>query len=535
MSKISEKKIIFFIILIAFFIRLIFALAPIDWLLERGILPDDAFYYFKIAENIAAGHGISFDGFSPTNGFHPLWMAIISPIFLFIHQKIMAVHFILIISAIISSLAVWILYKIFLELNISLRIRLFMSGLFAFLPTFYISAGAGMMNGLETPVNVLFIFIFILNYLKVLKGGLFIPLGIVSGFLFLARTDNAILLLIAWLFLIIKFIYNKSWLNLKKLVFAAIAACAVVSPWLIWSYLNFGEIIQVSGKAIPFVAHQRLASEGWNFFDYFTRYLNNIADSFIYLFGILIKSKYEIGFVIIAAIAAIILSSTIYYLFKKDDPRKEYNKIFKERVSVLSPFAAVFFIFIMVQTIRVVFFRSWYHFSVLPISFLFAAVVIDYFFGVFNKRFKNLLLVGGGIYAGIILFTIIRLIFFPLSGGELGKYYMIKKLNEILPANSVVGSWNAGIYGYFFEKGKVVNLDGVVNNEVYPYIKVQDIREYAKKVGINYLVDESAFLKDKYWDKNKPLDNIEIIIELNDLKEGIIIAGRLKENNINNK
>ncbi len=42
---------------------------------------DDAFYYFKVAQNISEGKGITFDGLSPTNGFHPLWMLICIPIF----------------------------------------------------------------------------------------------------------------------------------------------------------------------------------------------------------------------------------------------------------------------------------------------------------------------------------------------------------------------------------------------------------------------------------------------------------------------
>ncbi len=37
---------------------------------------DDAFYYFGIARNIAAGHGSTFDRLNDTNGYHPLWMAI---------------------------------------------------------------------------------------------------------------------------------------------------------------------------------------------------------------------------------------------------------------------------------------------------------------------------------------------------------------------------------------------------------------------------------------------------------------------------
>src|SRR5215475_3514123 len=42
---------------------------------------DDAYYYFKVAQNISEGHGSTFDGIHPTNGYHPLWMLICIPIF----------------------------------------------------------------------------------------------------------------------------------------------------------------------------------------------------------------------------------------------------------------------------------------------------------------------------------------------------------------------------------------------------------------------------------------------------------------------
>ena len=46
-----------------------------------SLLSDDAFYYFKIAENIAAGRGSTFDGILLTNGYHPLWMLVMVSIF----------------------------------------------------------------------------------------------------------------------------------------------------------------------------------------------------------------------------------------------------------------------------------------------------------------------------------------------------------------------------------------------------------------------------------------------------------------------
>lgn len=42
---------------------------------------DDAYYYFKVAQNISEGLGSTFDGINLTNGYHPLWMLICIPIF----------------------------------------------------------------------------------------------------------------------------------------------------------------------------------------------------------------------------------------------------------------------------------------------------------------------------------------------------------------------------------------------------------------------------------------------------------------------
>ena len=48
---------------------------------NRWFIRDDAYYYFKVAQNISEGHGSTFDGIHPTNGYHPLWMLICIPIF----------------------------------------------------------------------------------------------------------------------------------------------------------------------------------------------------------------------------------------------------------------------------------------------------------------------------------------------------------------------------------------------------------------------------------------------------------------------
>ena len=48
---------------------------------NRWFTRDDAYYYFKVAQNISEGHGSTFDGINPSNGYHPLWMLVCIPIF----------------------------------------------------------------------------------------------------------------------------------------------------------------------------------------------------------------------------------------------------------------------------------------------------------------------------------------------------------------------------------------------------------------------------------------------------------------------
>lgn len=52
-----------------------------------GLFDDDAFYYFGIATHIAGGSGSTFNGVDPTNGYHPLWLAVLVPIFALAHGR----------------------------------------------------------------------------------------------------------------------------------------------------------------------------------------------------------------------------------------------------------------------------------------------------------------------------------------------------------------------------------------------------------------------------------------------------------------
>ena len=76
----TENMIISALIFLGLAVRLYYAWQPLPILIEQG-MSDDAFYYLHIARNVAMGKGVSFDGLTPTNGFHPLYLGMFIPLF----------------------------------------------------------------------------------------------------------------------------------------------------------------------------------------------------------------------------------------------------------------------------------------------------------------------------------------------------------------------------------------------------------------------------------------------------------------------
>ncbi len=74
---------------------------------------DDAYYYFKVAQNISEGRGSTFDGINPTNGYHPLWMIVCIPIFALARfDLILPLRILVIVSGAISAWTGVLLFRL---------------------------------------------------------------------------------------------------------------------------------------------------------------------------------------------------------------------------------------------------------------------------------------------------------------------------------------------------------------------------------------------------------------------------------------
>ncbi len=79
----------------------------------RWFTRDDAYYYFKVAQNISEGHGSTFDGINRTNGYHPLWMLVCIPIFALARfDLILPLRILLIVMSLLSVSTAILLYRL---------------------------------------------------------------------------------------------------------------------------------------------------------------------------------------------------------------------------------------------------------------------------------------------------------------------------------------------------------------------------------------------------------------------------------------
>jgi hypothetical protein len=58
-----------------------------------------------------------------------------------------------------------------------------------------------------------------------------------------------------------------------------------------------------------------------------------------------------------------------------------------------------------------------------------------------------------------------------------------------------IGGWNVGIVG-FFTDGRVINLDGLMNDQIYPYALNRTVEQYIDRARIKYIVDFPLQIED---------------------------------------
>jgi hypothetical protein len=119
---------------------------------------DDAYYYFKVAQNITEGLGSTFDGINLTNGYHPLWMLVCIPIFAFARfDTILPLRILLMVMAVLNAATAVLIYRL-VKNNLSHAVAMASASFWAFNGYIHLTV---YEPGLETPLAAFAIVLFI--------------------------------------------------------------------------------------------------------------------------------------------------------------------------------------------------------------------------------------------------------------------------------------------------------------------------------------------------------------------------------------
>jgi hypothetical protein len=217
---------------------------------------DDSSYYLTMARNLADGHGLTFDGIHRTNGLHPLWLLMLVPLFLLHGTPETMIRLVALLQTILLGLAYLVFWctqsKLFSPRIAALTGILFVG--FVFPPC---------TNGMESALLILLIAVLYRYGLHVAQTQLdwrrAALLGIILGFIFLARLDTIFiaLCLLGW-FARHRLAIEPHSRAPAPLLICALAAAAVVGPWLAFNFVEFGSVMPISGALKSSFPHSSL-------------------------------------------------------------------------------------------------------------------------------------------------------------------------------------------------------------------------------------------------------------------------------------
>lgn len=170
----------------------LYTLGITSWLLLAGVrvTKEGGLYYFEIAQNLAAGAGSTFDGVHVTNGYHPLWVLCLVPVFWMRSEPESALRLGILLQGILMAGGTSILYATF-RLGAG-RLASSLAAL-VWVALTYREA----LSGLEFGLHALLVLSGAFVYRRLVGEPPRLPahlgLGVLLGLGFLARLDNVVL------------------------------------------------------------------------------------------------------------------------------------------------------------------------------------------------------------------------------------------------------------------------------------------------------------------------------------------------------
>lgn len=197
------------IVIIVLAASLYVAFAPANNLMN-WYSTDDAFYYFKTAQNISEGHGITFDRIGRSSGYHPLWMLVCIPVFALARFDLMLPLRVLVLVAGFFNAGTGILLYRMGRKAVSESAGIVISLLWLLTPSIQ---GVTSRLGMESTISAFFI-VFLFNRAAAFQVvdesnwkeriRQLLPIGLIAALTILSRLDNIFLVGMAGIWIVFK-------------------------------------------------------------------------------------------------------------------------------------------------------------------------------------------------------------------------------------------------------------------------------------------------------------------------------------------
>jgi MFS family permease len=423
---------------------------------------DDGYYYLKIAKNIAAGYGSTFDGISQTNGYQPLWMAILLPfVFLFhpatITSGLLLLFAVAIIAYAVLGILIWrLLARWFGEWPAHIGV----------LVLAYSRITSMFIGGVEAPLLGILLVLFIGQFSRFVEDGQVTQrdwwlLGLLGALVTLTRLDHVIVVAI---FLLAAFSFSmRSRNNLRSLIGNTLRLGAfpviLVGGYLLFNEWQYGHFLPISGaiKTSEFLSRSFGSGLRWAMDDKSTLLLLAISP-------------------------LVLLAALSWFVF------------LRRRISSLSTILIVwsgansaYVIFLLLTVAEV---GKWYMVSPVLLSVvLFAGAVhrtIQHFLSI---RYYLLAATTCGLILLALTSQLKRVRQVNQSDGAYQVHYQFANwCDKNLPANAIIALPDAGLFGYLCSR-RVINTDGLVNDWEFTEVarKGQAI-ELLRRRGVTHLM-----------------------------------------------
>lgn len=225
------------VITVGLVLRLAIAWLDIETLVLK-VMPDDAFYYLLTAERITSGQGISFDGIHAANGYHPLWLFALVPVYLLPGREL-PLHVALSLAAVFDIASGCFVGLTVAKLSASRTAGLFALTTYTLLPRNVVASVSGMETSLAAMLLAALLYVIVSVWREERHGWLRWAggTGALGGLTVLARLDSAVT--VAAVFALIALFQPGARRWLAPTVSAATAAI-ITLPWFLWSWVAIG-------------------------------------------------------------------------------------------------------------------------------------------------------------------------------------------------------------------------------------------------------------------------------------------------------